>query len=327
METKYGFVKLASSEFSTWLNQQSISRTCLRVQEHHTWKPRYSNFTGSNHFEMQRSMRHHHVNNNGWSDIGQHFSIFPDGAIVTGRPLNRSPACIFNANSAGICIENVGNFDLGGDVMAAEQADSMFLVTALLLSKIGISTPTKTNVVYHHWYDGSGNLVYDNSGQKSCPGTDFFGGNKLNDFEVNFLPRLRSAMGAGGQPPIDLEQWAVVTADNLNVRTQPSGSAPLSNEQGPLSFGAVVRVYEVSANNWFRVSQTRQRWISGRYTDPVRRATVNTNDTNARIGPGMGHDVERVFQSGDKVFVHTQAGQWHRIVEDLWIHDSLLDLE
>ena len=61
----------------------SISRSVDKIQQHHTWLPNYANFNGSNHFTMQRNMQHHHVANNGWSDIGQHFSIFPDGVVLT----------------------------------------------------------------------------------------------------------------------------------------------------------------------------------------------------------------------------------------------------
>lgn len=327
MQTKYGFTKLSPAEFPAWIAAQSISRTIVRVQQHHTWKPRYSNFSGSNHFEMQRNMKRYHVNANGWSDIGQHFSIFPDGAIVTGRSLNTSPACISRANSGAICIENIGNFDTGGDVMSPEQAASIFSTTKALLNKIGISTPTKTNVVYHHWYNGNGDLVFHNSGQKSCPGTAFFGGNKLADFEANFLPRLQAEMSGQTAPsPSGLVSWARVEADSLNIRKGASSKFGLANDNGPLSYGDVVRVYEVAANGWFRISQSKSYWIYGRYTIPARPAVVNTPDTNVRGGPGMSFDVERVLQDGDHVFVLEESGEWKRIDDDQWIHQSLLTL-
>lgn len=327
MQQKYGFTKLSTTEFANWISAQSITRTCVRVQQHHTWKPRYSNFNGSNHFAMQKSMKNYHVNSNGWSDIGQHFSIFPDGVIVTGRPLNRTPACIYGANSRAICIENVGNFDSGGDNMRSEQAASIFNTTGALLKKIGISQPSQNNVVYHHWYDGSGGLVFHNSGQKSCPGTAFFGGNELADFNANFLPKLKAAMlGDDATAPVGLLNWAAVTADSLNIRKGPKSSFGLISDNGPLQFGSVVRVYEVSASGWFRISQSKQYWVYGRHTEPVRRAIVNTEDTNARIGAGKEFDVERIYQPGDQVFVFGNDGNWQRIEDDLWIHHTLLDI-
>lgn len=327
MQQQYGFIKLSSAEFLNWISAQSISRACVRVQQHHTWKPRYSGFNGGNHFAMQRNMKHYHMNTNGWSDIGQHFSIFPDGVILTGRPLNVSPACIYGANSGAICIENVGNFDSGGDNMRSDQAASIFSTTGAILKKIGISTPTKANVVYHHWYNGSGGLVYHNSGQKSCPGTAFFGGNKLADYEANFLPKLRTAMVAGGAiAPVGLLDWAVVTADSLNIRKGPQSSFGLTSKQGSLQFGSVIRVYEVSANGWFRISQSRQYWVYGRHTKPAQQAVVNSEDTNARIGAGTEFDVERIYQPGDRVFIFGEDGSWQQIDDDLWIHKTLLDV-
>lgn len=327
MMQKYGFTKLTPGEFQSWIAAQSISRTCKRIQQHHTWKPRYANFTGSNHFELQRNMRRHHINVNGWSDIGQHFSIFPDGDILTGRPLNTSPACIYRANADAICIENLGNFDQGGDDMTSDQAASIFSTTAALLRKIGISAPSKTNVVYHHWYDGNGNLVFENSGQKSCPGTNFFGGNKLADFDANFLPRLRAEMGASPAPvPSGLRHWASVTADRLNIRQGPSSQKAVVDDHGPLEFGAVVRVYEKAPNGWCRISQSKEYWIYGRHTREVQPATVNTVDTNARLGAGMQHDIARVLQPGDSVFIFGEADRWWQIADDLWVHKTLLDL-
>jgi len=70
-------------------------------------------------------MKHHHVATNGWSDIGQNFSIFPDGTIMTGRPFNTTPACILGNNGRAICIENVGDFDSWRDTMTANHRDGL----------------------------------------------------------------------------------------------------------------------------------------------------------------------------------------------------------
>src|SRR5690554_937633 len=93
METKYGFKKLSLSEFEQWLKELRVSRTVLTIQQHHTYIPSYILFDGDNHFERQKAMKDHHINANGWADIGQHFTIFPDGYILTGRGMEKSPAC------------------------------------------------------------------------------------------------------------------------------------------------------------------------------------------------------------------------------------------
>ena len=121
MDSKFGFTRMTVAEFAVWLQQQSVSRTITHVQEHHTFIPRYSHFNGSNHFERQKAMKTSHVVDRDFNDIGQHFSTFPDGMIVTGRPLSVAPACIVGHNSGGICSSTTLKHSRGGGGVAAEQ--------------------------------------------------------------------------------------------------------------------------------------------------------------------------------------------------------------
>lgn len=91
MQTRHGFTLLSLQEFEHWLTQQRVGRTVLTLQQHHTWSPSYRQFSGANHFELQQGMKYHHVTNNGWADIGQHFTSFPDGSIAD-RPIARTGA-------------------------------------------------------------------------------------------------------------------------------------------------------------------------------------------------------------------------------------------
>jgi len=95
METKYGFTKMTAKAFETYLSKLKIARTVLSVQQHHTYIPSYIHFNDNNHFELQKNMKNTHINANGWADIGQHVSIFPDGSMMTGRSFEKSPACIY----------------------------------------------------------------------------------------------------------------------------------------------------------------------------------------------------------------------------------------
>lgn len=95
---------------------------------HHTWKPDHSDFNGKNHLKLQESMRHYHVNTRGWSDIGQHITLFPDGMIVTGRDFGETPGSIKGHNTGAFAVEMVGNFDVGHDEFKDKQKATMLTI-------------------------------------------------------------------------------------------------------------------------------------------------------------------------------------------------------
>lgn len=192
MQTKNGFTLLRPDEFTSWLNSQKITRKITKIQLHHTASPSYKNFTGTNHFELQSGMKNYHVNSRGFSDIAQHFTIFPDGRVCTGRSLNTNPAGITGGNDGAICIENLGYFDKGQDEMTEEQYEAIIIVTKALVDKFSINS--STNVVYHAWYTANGSYLGDyiaGKSTKTCPGTNFFGGNTRAAFERELLPYLK----------------------------------------------------------------------------------------------------------------------------------------
>jgi len=325
MQTKYGFTAMSVAEFQAWLPTISVTRTLARVQEHHTWSPAYVHFNGANHFELQRGMKAHHVGNNGWSDIGQHFTIFPDGVVMTGRPLANTPACIFNRNAGSICIENLGNFDQGHDAMTTAQRDAIVAVTAALLKRFGLGAPDTDNVVYHHWYDlNTGARTNGLSGStKSCPGTAFFGGNMVPDCETNFLPLVAAAMGVATPPP-PVDRYARVTSATLTIRSGPGTANPPVPGIPPAKLGTILRVYE-EKSGWLRISATKQEWVSGAYTATVTRRRVTTPDSNGRTGPGTQYPIVTVFQKDEVVFVHETSGGWSRVdFDQVWVSSSLL---
>ncbi len=321
MQRRFGFLLLTPAEFEDWIAQQNVARTVLYIQEHHTWVPSYAHFRGNNHFELQRSMQQFHISANGWRDIGQHFSIFPDGTIVTGRSLEQSPACIFGFNAHSVCIENVGDFDEGKDAMRPEQREAIVRVTAALCKRFNVPITTD-RIVYHHWFDlSTGNRTNGTGSTKSCPGTAFFGGNKVPDAEANFLPLVRALIQTGQVPPPVLK-YGYVTAEWLNVRNQPSARARRINVT---PFGSVLRIYEVQ-NNWYRISASKQEWVSANFVREVQRATVtNTAVLNVRSGPSTQFDVIGTLVRNEEVFVFEERGNWAKInVDERWVSKSFL---
>ena len=181
-----------SAELRAWLAAQSVSRKITTVQLHHTYSPSYKDFNGSNHAKLQSGMKSYHVKSRGFSDIAQHFTIFPDGKVMTGRSLDRAAAGIIGCNAGGICIECLGNFDTGGDTMTAAQKAAIAETVKILLDRFHL---TADNVTYHAWWTAKGQPLGDyikGKSAKTCPGTSFFGGNTRAAHEKNLRPMIES---------------------------------------------------------------------------------------------------------------------------------------
>lgn len=182
------FLLFGRKEFLEWLHDQVVKREIRLIQNHHTWKPDYSHFDGENHFDKLKGMKKSHLKR-GFSDIAQNITTFPDGTIAVCRPIDTSPAGIKGANKYGICIEHLGDFDQGGDEITDQHKKTIVFINAALCLKLGLE-PDSNTVVYHHWWTASGKRTNGVKAAKSCPGTNFFGGNKVEDAEKNFIPLI-----------------------------------------------------------------------------------------------------------------------------------------
>ena len=212
MKTQCGFTLMTVAEFENWIASQRVTRGIQLVQLHHTWSPAYAQFNGSNHFTLQSNMKSYHLSI-GYADIAQNLTIFPDGQVMTGRSLNTAPAGCVGANTNGICIENIGNFDVGGDTMTDAHKDAIVRVTAALLKKFGLSP--ESGVTYHAWWtEGGTSLGTYIAGKscKTCPGTAFFGGNTRASYDKCLKPLLMAAMNGSYQEEDDevIEQKTVL---------------------------------------------------------------------------------------------------------------------
>jgi hypothetical protein len=266
MQKEGSFTLLESAEFNTWLQEAVISRRIVTVQQHHTWSPGYSHFDGGNHFALQNSMKNSHLER-GFADIAQHFSIFPDGKICTGRSLDRIPAGIKGANTGAVCIENVGNFDSGADNMTNAQQDAIVGVTAAIVKRFGIPADTE-GIIYHHWFDlVTGKRTNGTGSTKTCPGTAFFNGNSPQNCKEHFIPLVASEMTANDVQHhcagAELLAVGKVTADQLNVRSGPSSRYGVVDV---LKRAILVNCYEIK-NRWWRIHPFADRWVCGRYVN------------------------------------------------------------
>ena len=125
MKKQYGFIRFdIIDEFETWLNKQNVKRKVNRLQVHNMYLPDYNTWNttdkrvyGDNR-ELGRTKSLDDYGKNTWNYpddnnhyIAQHFNVFPNGKITTGRDLDSTPIGIKGWNTNAICIEIYGNFD------------------------------------------------------------------------------------------------------------------------------------------------------------------------------------------------------------------------
>ncbi|MEM9820841.1 MAG: SH3 domain-containing protein [Bacteroidota bacterium] len=336
METEQGFILMNRSEFKDWVMRQNVGRKITMIQNHHTYIPDYTTFKGNNHFALVIGMKNYHVNVRRWQDIGQQITTFPDGKIIVGtRPFDTAPACIKGNNAEAICIENIGNFDKGKDKMTDEHAKTILHVNAVLNLKFKLEA-NDTNNVYHHWFDLSSGKRKEGKGiTKSCPGTNFFGGNKVKDAKKNFIPKLQKALKKlpeyktvfNDSPVEDPIGYAMVLrANQLNVRTGPSVHKARA---GSLMRGSVVDIYE-RQGRWARIS-TEQKWVSSFYLKEIFKGVVIDEDPkglSVRTGPGRKfRKVDALLKDTPVTVFETSENNWHRIsFLDMWVSGKYVRL-
>lgn len=320
MIQKYGFTQFTLNEFEAWITKEQVARTVWTIQEHHTYIPGYEHFKGDNHFELQRGMQYVHKVLNGWADIAQHFSIFPDGTVLSGRNLEWNAACIRYNNGNAICIENVGNFD--ADDMRPEHREAVVRVTAALCKRFNIKASTE-GVVYHHWFDLNTGQRRDGKGiTKTCPGTKFFGGNSIEAAETNFLP-LVSAILAPPEPVLPVAWYGSVTADLLNIRNAPSNRGEKVNLT---SLGAILRIYK-EQDGWLRISAKHEEWVYARYVHRLGQGVVTAKRLNVRTGPGTRFRKVDRLNKNEAVFVYQEQDGWLKIsLDERWVSKRYVDL-
>jgi hypothetical protein len=127
------FRKLTVAQFEALVKGFPWTRKIDAVHMHHTWRPNRQQYQGETTIE---AMWRYHTQVNGWSDIAQHITIAPDGAIWTGRGWNTPPASASGHNgnrTAGpFMFEMIGDFDRGRDPFEDPQKETALRVIVAL---------------------------------------------------------------------------------------------------------------------------------------------------------------------------------------------------
>ena len=189
MKSQNGFTLMNKNEIGTYLAKQKVTRKITRLQVHHmdlhnysTWEKTDKKVFSEPHFGRTQSLNDYGKKTWNYSDrhgkyIAQHFNVFPDGMITTGRHLNSTPIGIMGWNTNAICIEIYGDFDKGKDVMTKAQKEAVIALYGELCKRFKIPVDT-AHIRPHCWFTAGGTYLgkYNSSrSAKTCPGTNFMG--------------------------------------------------------------------------------------------------------------------------------------------------------
>lgn len=249
VKTQNGFTLLENQkDVKNWLAKQKVSRRITKLQVHHMDLPNYSTWEKTDkklfsepHFGRTQSLDSYGKSKwgSGASDghghhIAQHFNVFPDGKITTGRNLNSTPIGIRGWNTGAICIEIYGCFDKGYDKMSSAQKEAVIYLYGELCKRFDIPVNT-THIRPHCWFTAGGTYLgkyNSNRSAKTCPGTNFWGYGCSPEGFAHFIKDVRNYVnGKKAEPKTvdkdgkDVPNYTVqITTDTLNVRYGASTS-------------------------------------------------------------------------------------------------------
>ena len=317
MKTQNGFTLMkGASEIKSFLNSKRVTRTVNKIQIHHMSLPNYGTWENTDkkkfsepHFGRTNSLDSYGKNTWGSRDengkyIAQHFNVFPDGYITSGRSLNSTPIGISGWNTGAICIEIYGNFDKGNDQMTSAQREAVIQLVGELCRRFSIS-PSENNLRYHAWFTRGGTYLggyVPGKSTKTCPGTGFFGGNTMAAYKANFLPVIKQYLNGQGtvtqpKPQVpdnvtSVNQMVKVTTDGLNVRQEPNANSKIMTV---VNKGDVFTIIKTSGKWGYLKSGAG--WIHLGYTEPVK--TIGSVTTSQSFKVKVTADVLNIRQRPD----------------------------
>ena len=168
-------IEEAEAEIAAFAGR-ALRRHIRSIDTHHTYRPHKGQWRGRATVEGMAAF-HRSL---GWSGIGQHWTIAPDGEIWTGRDLNAVPCSQTGFNTGALMYEMVGNFCAPGEPGSAPPYDT--LAGAQLAAAVAVSAAvvavfhlTLSGVRFHRDLHLPGRPR-----PKSCPGDsigyDWFAG-------------------------------------------------------------------------------------------------------------------------------------------------------
>jgi len=160
------FKQMTVAETEDLIANFAFKRPVRFADTHHTYRPHKGQWRGGATVEAMATF-HRSL---GWSGIGQHWTIDPEGSIWSGRDLNQIPCSQTGFNSGALMYEMVGNFctpDEEGtappyDALEGAQLDAAVAVSAAVLARFKLPL---ASVRFHRQLHAPGRPQ-----PKTCPG-------------------------------------------------------------------------------------------------------------------------------------------------------------
>lgn len=209
------FKKITREQFAELLAKFPFKRKINAVHMHHTWRPNHAQYRGHDSIV---AMWRFHTRDNGWSDIAQHITIAPDGAIWLGRDWNRPPASAAghngNAQAGPFMFEMIGDFDDGKDPFNGEQRTTALEVIARVQQRFGLPPGTLQ--------------LHNMMSTKSCPGTSIDYQIVLRDIAALHPQLMGSTRAVPPDGPFDAEQTVMrqVVTESIDSLQRATSAAP-----------------------------------------------------------------------------------------------------
>lgn len=291
MKTQGGFTLLENEkDVKNWLAKQKVTRRITKLQVHHMDMPSYSTWEKTDkkvfsepHFGRTQSLDSYGKSKwgNAASDghghhIAQHFNVFPDGKITTGRNLNSTPIGIRGWNDHAICIEIYGCFDKGHDKMTAAQKKAVIYLYGLLCKRFNIPVNT-THIRPHCWFTYNGTYLGKyNAGRsaKTCPGTAFWGYGCSPDGFAHFIKDVKNYVNGKKEEPKEekpkefKEYIARCITNDLNCRKGPGVKYDVVDTIDKGVAITIVEEKEVDGGTWCKGKAGY--WVNKKYLEFVR---------------------------------------------------------
>lgn len=284
----------SAKEVKDWLAKQKVTRSISRLQVHHMDAPSYTTWEKTDkrvfsepHFGRTQSLNDYGKKTwgSGASDghghyIAQHFNVFPDGKITTGRNLNSTPIGIKGWNTNAICIEIYGKFDKGHDTMSAEQKKAVIYLYGELCKRFKIPVDT-AHIRPHCWFTAGGTYLgkYDaGRSAKTCPGTNFWGAGCTVSGFGKFIADVKAYVN-GKEVDVKPKETKVnkvgkvnVPDSTLNVRKSADAD---SSKLGSLKDNTQIEIVATVDNGWLKIKyKDGYGYVNKKYVDGIKDVVI-----------------------------------------------------